>query len=217
MKDLELRGAGNLLGPEQSGHIGAIGYDMYCRLLRQTVERLQHAGPVEGEALRAALVQEIPSAVTDEIEGAAVELELGLSAFLSEEWIREEQTRLEVLRRLNTIESEKDVEDALSMLRDRFGRVPDEAQALVRQFLVRAMLAAIGVRRLAYRTETYLVEYQDRIALERALAGAVELRPLKAGRAHLAIPLEQRTPERALAWILALLKAREGTSKMAAR
>jgi transcription-repair coupling factor (superfamily II helicase) len=216
MKDLEIRGAGNLLGPEQSGHIGAIGYDMYCRLLRQTVERLQH-GAEAPEDLRARLAQEVPAAVTEEIEAAAVELELGLGAYLPEDWIPEERTRLEALRRLNEIESEGDVEAALAMLRDRFGRVPAEARTLVRQFLARAMLAAVGIRRLAYRGETYLVEYRDRIALESALApGAVELRPLRAGRAHLVIPPEQRTPEQALEWILGLLRERERVTRMAA-
>jgi transcription-repair coupling factor (superfamily II helicase) len=216
MKDLEIRGAGNLLGPEQSGHIGAVGYDMYCRLLRQTVERMQHA-PADGPELREILAREVPAAVTEEIEGAAVELELGLSAFLPEDWIPAEKTRLEVLRRLNAIESETDVEAALAMLRDRFGRVPPEAQALVRQFQTRALLAAAGITRLAYRDETYLVEYRDRIALEGALArGAVELRPLRAGRAHLAIPPERRTPAQALEWILGILQARERVPKMAA-
>src|SRR5262249_22680179 len=133
MKDLEIRGAGNLLGSEQSGHIGAIGYDMYCRLLRQTVERMRHAPPSDGEELRKLLATEVPAAVTEEIEAAAVELELGLPASLPEDWIPAESTRLEVLRRLNAIESEQDVEEALAMLRDRFGRVPDEAGTLVRQ------------------------------------------------------------------------------------
>jgi transcription-repair coupling factor (superfamily II helicase) len=216
MKDLEIRGAGNLLGPEQSGHIGAVGYDMYCRLLRQTVERMQHAGESELAALRERLAEEVPTAVTEEIETAAVELELGLAAYLPEDWIPAEKTRLEILRRLNAIESEADVEEALAMLRDRFGRVPDEAGALVRQFLTRAWLASIGVRRLAYRDETYLIEYRDRITLERAFAGgAVELRPLKAGRAHLVIPPARRTPAEALAWILGLLRERDRVPKIA--
>ncbi len=216
MRDLEIRGAGNLLGSEQSGHIGAIGYDMYCRLLRQTVERLQHA-PVGREEMRELLAQEVPAAVTEEIEAAAVELELGLSAYLPEDWIPEEKTRLECLRRLNAIESEHDVTEAMAMLRDRFGRVPEVAQALVRQFLTRALLAAVGIRRLAYRDETYLVEYKDRIALESALArGAVELRPLRAGRAHLVIPPARRTPAKALEWILGILQERERVPKMAA-
>jgi transcription-repair coupling factor (superfamily II helicase) len=216
MKDLEIRGAGNLLGPEQSGHIGAIGYDMYCRLLRQTVERMQHTSE-SGDELRARLAEEVPAAVTEGIEAGAVELELGLSAYLPEDWIPAEQTRLECLRRLNAIEDEKDVEEALAMLRDRFGRVPAEAQALVRQFLTRARLAAVGIRRLAYRDETYLIEYGDRIALEGALAGRkVELRPMRAGLAHLVIPLTQRTPAKAHEWILTLLREPEAAPKMAA-
>ena len=216
MKDLEIRGAGNLLGPEQSGHIGAIGYDMYCRLLRQTVERLQHAPAVAGAELQALLAEEIPAAVTAEIEAGAVELELGLSAYLPEDWIKGEKTRLEVLRRLNAIETEADVEEALAMLRDRFGRVPSEAQTLVQQFLTRALLATLGIRRLAFRDDTYLLEYRDRIALEGALPrGEVELRPLRAGLAHLVIPRERRTPEKALAWILGILRGRELLPKMA--
>ena len=221
MKDLELRGAGNLLGTEQSGHIGAIGYDMYCRLLRQTVDRLRHeppaVGAAEGEELRARLTKEVPAAVTADIEHAAVELELGLAAFLPEAWIPEEKTRLEVLRRMNAIDTPADADEVLAMLRDRFGRVPPEAEALARQFLLRSELVAVGITRLGYRDETYLLEYKDRVALERALArGSIELRPLRAGLAHLVIPPERRTPERALEWIHGLLQGHERASKMAA-
>jgi transcription-repair coupling factor (superfamily II helicase) len=218
MKDLEIRGAGNLLGPEQSGHIGAIGYDMYCRLLRQTVERLTHAPTSSPDELRARLASEVPAAVTEELETAAVELELGLAAFLPEDWIPAEKTRLEILRRLNTIEHEEDLAEALAMLRDRFGKVPPEAETLARQFLVRTIVAAVGIKRLAFRGETYLLEYRDRISLEQALkrAGKVELRPLKAGLAHLVIPYEHRKPARALAWILAILRPPEPAARMAA-
>ncbi len=217
MKDLEIRGAGNLLGPEQSGHIAAIGYDMYCRLLRQTVERLGREPRTAADELRARLAQEIPAAVTDEIESAAVELELGLSAFLPEDWIPQEATRLECLRRLNAIESEADAAEALAMLRDRFGRVPLPAEALVRQFLLRERLAAAGIRRLAFREESYLLEYTDRVGLERALSGGtIELRPLRAGLAHLVIPPERREPAAALAWIQELLQGAGRVPRMAA-
>ncbi len=217
MKDLEIRGAGNLLGPEQSGHIAAIGYDMYCRLLRQTVERLAHQPAASREELRSQLAELVPAAVTEEIEASMVELELGLSAFLPEDWIPDKATRLEMLRRLNTIESENDATENLAMMRDRFGRVPPEAEALVRQFLLRSRLSALGIRRLAFRGETYLIEYGDRIALERAFAGsAVELRPLRAGQAHLAIPRAARTPARALEWLDGLLQGREPLPKMTA-
>jgi transcription-repair coupling factor (superfamily II helicase) len=217
MRDLEIRGAGNLLGPEQSGHIGAVGYDMYCRLLRQTVERLQHDPGIGAEELRARLAQEVPQAVTEDLEACAVELELGISAFLPEEWIPDAKTRLECLRRLNAIEGEEDAAEALAMLRDRFGRVPAEAEALARQFELRALLVAVGIKRLAFRDETYLLEYRDRIALEHAFRQAsIELRPLRAGRGHLVIPADRRTPARALEWLQGILRGRERLPKMAA-
>ncbi len=206
MKDLELRGAGNILGPEQSGHIAAVGYDMYCRLLKQTVERMKIGG-----ATPEALLAEVPREVTAELEAQAVELELGLRAFLPAEWIPSPDERVELLRKLVTVEDAEGAEDALALMRDRYGRVPPEAEALVRQFLVRAALSRCGVRRLLWRGETYLVEYADRVGLERLLAGArAELRPLRAGVAHLVVPRErQGDPAAALAWIEGLLRAAE--------
>ena len=213
MKDLEIRGAGNILGPEQSGHIAAVGYDMYCRLLRQTTERMQAA-----PASREQLLAEIPAAVTAEIEAAAVELELGLRAFLPATWIPSPHTRLELLRKMNAIATEEDAEGVRAMLRDRFGRIPPEAEALVAQFLLRSLLARIGIRRLLYREETYLVEYRDRVSLERALAkGGVEVRPLRAGVAHLVIPRERRNAAAALVWIERLLQRPDEQEKMGDR
>jgi len=212
MKDLEIRGAGNILGAEQSGHIGAVGYDMYCRLLKQTTERMMAA-----PASRAELLAEVPAAVTEEIEASAVELELGIRAFLPAGWIPGPDTRLELLRRLNSIETGDDAAEALAEMRDRYGRVPEEAEALVRQFLLRAGLARLGIRRLLYRQETYLVEFTDRVALEHALAGGgVELRPLRSGAAHLVIPPDRRVAADALAWIEALLMPEAEAGKMAA-
>jgi transcription-repair coupling factor (superfamily II helicase) len=214
MKDLELRGAGNLLGPEQSGHIAAVGYDMYCRLLRQTVERLRQAG--DRRPTRAELSAEIPRALTEELEAAAVEIELGLESLLPAEWIPSSKERLDVLRKLSLLETPEDAEQALALLRDRYGRVPGPAETLVRQFELRALLASHGIRRLSFRGETYLIEYRDRIALERALAGArVELRPLAAGRAQLVLPSDEREPARAAAWIRRLLRVAPETPKMA--
>lgn len=107
----------------------------------------------------------MPAAFTEEIEASAVEVELGLDAYLPAAWI------------------------------------PAAAEALVHQFLVRARLARLGIRRLLWREETYLVEYTDRAALERVLAAeAVEVRPLRAGATHLLIPRDRRAPAAELAW-----------------
>ena len=196
MKDLEIRGAGNILGPQQSGHIAAVGYDMYCRLLKQTVERMQAGVSLEtgagGESL-----------------AAGTELELGLAAYLPEEWIPSQDTRLEILRSLDTIASDEGAAEAETMLRDRFGRLPPEAAALVRAFRLRAAVGPLGIDRVTLRGDAYILEYSDRVALETALAGReVELRPLRTGVARLMIPPERRRPADALDWLEELLKPR---------
>jgi transcription-repair coupling factor (superfamily II helicase) len=195
MKDLELRGAGNILGAEQSGHIAAVGYDMYCRLLKQTIERL-----------RAGLSREATS--TPEELAPGVELELGLDAYLPDDWIPAQATRVEVLRALEQIEGPADAEHALEGLRDRFGRVPDQARALVQAFRLRALALPLSITRLAWRADRYVVEFGDRVTLEACFATAApgsELRHLRAGVAHLLVPEREREPARALRWLEGLL------------
>jgi transcription-repair coupling factor (superfamily II helicase) len=198
MKDLELRGAGNILGPQQSGHISAVGYDMYCRLLKATIERLrQGLGP------------EV-SARTEEL-APGVELELGLDAYLPETWIPDQRARIEVLRSLEGIESGEDAERAIAGLRDRFGRVPAKALALIDAFRLRARAMAVGIGRIAWHGDRYLLEFRDRVLLESALRGehgaTLDLRPLRTGVAHLMVPPAEREPARALRWLERLLIA----------
>ncbi len=206
MKDLELRGAGNILGPEQSGHISAIGYDMYCQLLKQTVERIK-AG-----ATLADLAE--PEAPHGPIDPGTVELELGLSAHLPRAWIASSQTRLEILRRLDAIRSDADAADAAAELRDRYGRLPEQAQTLVRVFRLRARLAALGIGRASWRDDAYLVQYNDRVLLQGAFGGAAEIRAVREGHALVVVPVEARSPENALAWLERVLKVGDADKKM---
>ena len=195
VKDLELRGAGNILGAEQSGHIAAVGYDMYCRLLRLTIDRIQAGEGPEAPDLR---LEEF---------SAGAELELGLRAYLPESWIPDPDTRLELLRELAQIAGEEDASSALSMLRDRFGRPPAEAEELVRQFRIKAQLDPYHITRLAWREDRYLLQYQDPVALETLVAGRddVDLRRIRRGVAHLVVPEDRCGPEAALEWLEELL------------
>mgnify|MGYP002628587001 CR=1 FL=1 len=197
MKDLELRGAGNILGPEQSGHITSVGYDLYCRLLRKTVERMQRGGDVKSLEIR-------PDEFVDALD---VELELGLASYLDDKWIPSADSRLELLRSFNEVRSKVDEKEALAMLRDRYGRVPAEAKELVRQFRLRSLFASASLTRVTWREDLWLIEYRDRATLEGALgvSGArIELRPLAQGRAFLMAPkgLDAR---KALEWLEAAL------------
>jgi len=208
VKDLELRGAGNVLGAQQSGHIAAVGYDMYCRLLKLTIERLQAGESFDKDAVRR------------EEQDAGVELELGIAAYLPDTWVALEETRLELLRQMVMIDSIEDAERTEQMLRDRFGRVPEEASNLVRLFRLKALLDPHGLTRLAWRGTSYLVEYEDPVALERffqEMGGAeLDLRRVRRGVAHLMIPPSMEAAEEALDWFEGLLKAQLSANRMAA-
>jgi transcription-repair coupling factor (superfamily II helicase) len=114
-----------------------------------------------------------------------------------------------VLRALEQIEGASDAERALEGLRDRFGRVPEAARALVDAFRLRALALPLSITRLAWRADRYVVEFRDRVALEACFAergAGAELRHLRTGVAHLLLPEREREPARALRWLEAQLE-----------
>jgi transcription-repair coupling factor (superfamily II helicase) len=124
MRDLEIRGAGNLLGTGQSGHIAAVGYDLYCQMVTEAVAELK------GEEVR---------------EPAEIKLELPIDAFLPTDFVAREDVRLEAYRRLAAVTTEAEVDDIRTEWLDRFGPIPDEAEALLRVARLRAECARTGV------------------------------------------------------------------------
>ncbi|MGB6058914.1 MAG: transcription-repair coupling factor [Microthrixaceae bacterium] len=110
MRDLEIRGAGNLLGTGQSGHVAAVGYDLYVQMVNEAISELN------GEA------REEP----DEIV-----LELPMPAFLPPDYVERDDLRLDAYRRLAAVQAEADVDDIASEWEDRFGAVPAPASALL--------------------------------------------------------------------------------------
>ncbi|HEY8523566.1 MAG TPA: transcription-repair coupling factor [Acidimicrobiales bacterium] len=125
MRDLEMRGAGNLLGTGQSGHIAAVGYDLYCQMVSEVVAELK------GEQVR---------------EPAEIKLDLPLDANLPPDYIPKEELRLEAYRRLAAVTSDEQVADIRAEWEDRYGAVPDIAEALLDVARLRAECARIGLR-----------------------------------------------------------------------
>jgi transcription-repair coupling factor (superfamily II helicase) len=113
LKDLEIRGAGNLLGGEQSGHIADVGFDLYMRMVGEAVQDYK-SGIIE----------------TDE-KVLECKVELPINAHLSTEYVPGERLRLDLYRRLADVKSAEDVGSIESELIDRFGPLPQEAQALL--------------------------------------------------------------------------------------
>ncbi len=188
LRDLEIRGAGNLLGAEQSGHIHAVGYETYRRLLGQAVARLRRRGEIAR------------SGVTP-----ACDLSLGVSAALPQAYVPDEETRLSVLREFDRMREPEDLEAVLEALRDRFGPPPAELSSLGRLFLLKHRLGAIGLDAIQ-RVEDHLnCTMRDAKAFERALRGyGADLRVLSVRRALWMLPDPTATPAQVLDHVYAV-------------
>jgi transcription-repair coupling factor (superfamily II helicase) len=128
MRDLEIRGAGNLLGTGQSGHIAAVGYDLYCQMVTEAVAELK------GEPVR---------------EPAEIKLDLPLAANLPREYVPKEELRLEAYRRLAAVTTDDEVADIRAEWEDRYGPLPPAAEALLAVARLRAEAARTGVREVS--------------------------------------------------------------------
>ena len=110
MRDLEIRGAGNLLGEAQSGHMEAVGYDLYCKMLNEAV--LQLKGGEEAEVFQTTI-------------------DININAYIPDSYIRNENQKLDIYKRISAIENEEDIDDMTEELIDRFGDIPKTVQQLL--------------------------------------------------------------------------------------
>jgi transcription-repair coupling factor (superfamily II helicase) len=124
MRDLEIRGAGNLLGTQQSGHIAAVGYELYCRLLENAVRGLKALPPAE------------PPAVAVDLPG---------EAWLPREYIPEFRTKIDIYRRISRATADGQLDDIAAELADRFGPLPLEASRLIEFARLRVAAAELGI------------------------------------------------------------------------
>jgi transcription-repair coupling factor (superfamily II helicase) len=190
LKDLEIRGAGNILGAEQHGHIAAVGYELYCRLLRQTILRMK--------------------GMADESDAQEVDLDIRVDAYLPPAYIPDESLRMEFLRKLSRCTKPEAVDAVREELLDRFGRMPEHAERLLDVCLVRILMRRCGLRRIAsaLRRPHLVVEVFD----ERRYAAAdpfkrKEMRFIEPGLAHLHPPRTNRSPVELLRFLKSRLLA----------
>ena len=127
MRDLEIRGAGNLLGEAQSGHIAAVGYDLYCQLVTEAVAEMK------GE--------------TPKIQ-VELKIDVPITAFLPNDYVAKEELRLDAYRRLVAVRTHADVQDIEAEWQDRFGELPEPAKSLLMVGSLRAECHRIGLREI---------------------------------------------------------------------
>ncbi len=137
MRDLEIRGAGNLLGPEQSGFIDALGFDLYCKIIDQAVRELR---------VELAKEPELPEA--SQIE---TRVEIDADAYLPEEYVPLPDERVDFYRRLIRATDLREVEEVREELEDRFGRLPQPARHLLAYVGLKILGARLGLARIRLR------------------------------------------------------------------
>lgn len=128
MKDLEIRGAGNLLGPEQSGHIHRVGFDLYMEMLEKTVAELKG--------------QEI-------VEEVDPQIKMKISAYIPEWYISDITVRLGFYRRLSSVKSADNLLDIRDELIDRFGRLPEEVENLLDILKIKVLAKSLYIERIS--------------------------------------------------------------------
>ncbi|MFZ5646224.1 MAG: transcription-repair coupling factor [Bacillota bacterium] len=138
MRDLEIRGAGNLLGPEQHGHIDAVGFDLYCRLLEEAVREArgeEHLGPVE------------------------TAIELPVDGYIPDSFIPDTNQKVEIYRRMAGFRDESLIEDLAEEMVDRFGDVPAPVERLLRVARIRIVAGNLRIKNIAEQSGYFRLQF----------------------------------------------------------
>lgn len=162
MRDLEIRGAGNILGAEQSGHIATVGYELYMRLLSQAVEEVRSGQPA--------------------LEQGPITLDLPMTALIPEDYIADTELRLNLYRQIAALRSLHDVRRLEDELVDRFGDFPEEVEHVLALIRLRIRAAALGIDSVVEREREIVIRPVvtpdlDRARLSRDLGEALKLTP----------------------------------------
>ncbi len=162
MRDLEIRGAGNILGAEQSGHIATVGYELYMRLLSQAVEEVRSGQPA--------------------LEQGPITLDLPMTALIPEDYIQDTELRLNTYRQIAAVETLADVEELSDELLDRFGDFPEEVEHLLALIRLRIRAADLGIDSVVEREREIIIrpvitKDLSRPRLEKAAGDALRITP----------------------------------------
>ena len=153
LKDLEIRGAGNLLGKEQSGFISDIGFDMYMQILDEAVSEL-NIETAEGETIPAETMKELSRIKEKTKKKFETLIESDISMYIPEEYIDDENTRLEIYQKLSRVNTFEELNDVKSEIQDRFGRIPVEVESLFTHIRMKLLLTGKGFEKIVISADT---------------------------------------------------------------
>ncbi len=197
MRDLEFRGAGNILGTEQSGHIAAVGYELYCQLLDAAVRRLQHLPP---------------SATLD------VAIELPGDVYLPADYVSDVRSKFDLYRRFNRVATHEQVAELAVELQDRFGPLPATTMRLIEWTRLKVAATAWDIESLLLEDDFLVLRFRDRTTLEPLVQHhAGRLRVVDHRSAYWRLSPDARDPDALLETARRILQIPGATSAMGAQ
>lgn len=140
LRDLEIRGAGNILGPQQSGHIQSVGYEMYCQLLSKAVKRLRDEP-----------IQERPTTVVD----------LGFSSYIPKSYISSDRQRMSVYHKIADVRGSGDIKRLREEISDMFGKIPAEVDMLIDTAEIRVKAGKYGILSIVVSQPDVIFNFSD--------------------------------------------------------
>ncbi len=154
MKDLEIRGAGTLLGVRQSGFISAVGFNLYCRLLTEAVEEQR----AEKAGVAAPAPRRLPSPTID----------LPLSAYIPEEYVADLDTRLSLYQHLTRLDKVESIEALADEFSDRFGKLPEEVRNLLYAVKIKVLATQASIESISHEEGQIVVRRFPGMPLDKA-------------------------------------------------
>jgi transcription-repair coupling factor (superfamily II helicase) len=186
MRDLEIRGAGNILGTEQSGHIASVGYELYCQLLENAVRR-QKKLPLR--------------------ETRHVAIDLPIAAYLPGSYVPPGRPKIEAYRKFSRVETPEQLEELEGELRDRFGPIPDPARNLVELKRLQLLAQAWQIDDIHLEGNFAVFGYRNPARIgELAAQAGNRLRIVDGRSAYLVLPQEERIDDGLLGTLKAVLQ-----------
>lgn len=147
MRDLQIRGAGNLLGPEQSGHMASVGYSLYCKMMRQAISA--------AKGKRTAADEELETAV-----------DLSLPAYIPDTYIAEEAHKLDMYKAISRVGTPRDVKEVRLELTDRYGKPPKEVENLIISAMVRKVANGAGIASVIRKGGNIELKYGENVNID---------------------------------------------------
>ncbi|WP_236777842.1 transcription-repair coupling factor [Anoxybacter fermentans] len=140
MRDLEIRGAGNILGPEQHGHIASIGFSLYCKLLEESIRELQ--GKIKEEEVLPAI-------------------ELNLDAYIPEDYIPDSRQKIEIYKKIAIIKSQDDIDELVDELIDRFGDIPQPVKNLIQIAWLKCIAGKLNIEEIKSKNGEINIQFRN--------------------------------------------------------